>query len=921
MSATLTIAALLTLKDQFSAPLRGAQNALSGLQERLKGVQGVAQRAAAALRGVSDVTSRWATTSAQIAAAGQFATGFGLESYIRNTIGVEHRLAALGNTASMSAVELKALDARLTAASRATNQFKADLLTANEELIAAGLEWQKALDITPVLGKVATATQASMSDLAQTAYALTSNLKVPVDQMQAAFERLTVAGQSGQFELKDMAREFAKLGASMGALKFTGLENVSRLGAALQIARRGAGDASEAANNLQNFLAKLAAPEVQKNFKKFGIDLPRLLKGARERGLDPFLVTLKAIQKATGGNEFKLGELFGDMQVQNFIKPMLLYTEDYKRLVGEINVANGVIEGNFRRMMNTTAERWKQFRIQLESTPMPWLDDLIGKLSRLLAMMNESPKIASAIAAALVGIAGAAIVLKTASTALSGLAWLIGLGGKIGGLLKGRGAGSMTTGGVVGSTLSGMAGVQKVWVVNMPSGGLGDTLPDLGSAASKGTAEKAGQAARTLGSRIRSIIAGGWMQLTLAWQKLASWGGKLIGIAGSVGSAIASAAGVAGRAILWLGRAVLLNPIGLILTSIAAAAYLIWRNWDTIGPKLAAVWQAVKEAFVSAWEWISALPGKMLTIGGQIIDGLLAGLRARWEALKETVSSIASGIADSARSALGIRSPSRVFAEIGGNLMGGLQLGIERAASLPLAAMRGVASALAAPITAGAIAFAPLAQAVEPVVLPEPADAVRTIRQVVEPVFLPQPEDALRIIRQTVEPIALPQPTDAMRTIRQSVESIALPQPDDATRTIRQAVEPVELPQPADALRAIRQTVEPIELPQPIDALRTIQQVVEPIELPQPADTLRTIRQVTEPSQTIALPSQASSMPGAASSPAPIQITVNLNGLASHEAAQDVAAAVRREVERVLAEQARRDALARRARLIDGGIA
>jgi hypothetical protein len=177
--------------------------------------------------------------------------------------------------------------------------------------------------------------------------------------------------------------------------------------------------------------------------------------------------------------------------------------------------------------------------------------------------------------------------------------------------------------------------------------------------------------------------------------------------------------------------------------------------------------------------------------------------------------------------------------------MGGLQLGIERAASLPLAAMRDVAAGLAAPITAGAVAFTPLAQAVDPVALPEPVDAVRTIRQAVDPVVLPEPADALR----------------------------------------------------------------------------TIQQVVEPVELPQPADALRTIRQVVEPSQTTALPSAASNMPGTVSSPASIQITVNLNGPASSEAAQDVATAVRREVERVLAEQSRRDALARRARLIDGGIA
>lgn len=769
MSATLSIAALLTLKDQFSAPLRQVQGSLDGLNERLRTVQNTAQRVSSALRGVSDAASRMATTGAQIAAVGQLATGFGLESYIRNSIGVEHRLAALGNTANMSAADLKALDARLTAASRATNQFKADLLTANEQLIAAGLEWQKALDITPVLGKVATATQASMGDLAQTAYALTSNLRVPVEQMQAAFERLTVAGQSGQFELKDMAREFAKLGASMGSLKFTGLENVSRLGAALQIARRGAGDASEAANNLQNFLAKLAAPEVQRNFARFGIDLPRLLKRARDEGLDPFLVTLKAVQKATGGDEFKLGELFGDMQAQNFIKPMLLYTDEYKRLVGEISAANGVIEGNFDRMMNTTAERWKQFRIQLETTPMPWLDELIGMLSKLLETMNEYPKIASAIATGLAGIAAAAIALKGASMLLSGLSGLIGLGSKLGGWIKGgKGGAAGAAGGIAGA----LGGVQKVWVVNMPGGGLGG-LPDL-VGGKGGAAGKAGQAARTLGARIRSIVAGGWMQLTLAWQSLVAWGGKLMTLAGTVGSKIATAAGVAGRAILWLGRAMLTTPIGLTLTAIAGAAYLIWRHWDVIGPKLAAVWEMVKGAFVSAWQWMSEVPGQMLAIGRQIIDGLLSGMRERWASLKEGVSNIGSNIASWFKEKLGIRSPSRVFAELGGHLMSGLQLGIERAAGLPQAAMRTVAAGLAAPLAAGGVMMG-----------------------------------AAGI---------------------------------------------------------------------------------------------------------------AGAAPLSASGPV-IQITVNLTGPTTPEAAQDVAAAVRREVERALAEAGRRDALARRAALIDGGLA
>ena len=38
-----------------------------------------------------------------------------------------------------------------------------------------------------------------------------------------------------------------------------------------------------------------------------------------------------------------------------------------------------------------------------------------------------------------------------------------------------------------------------------------------------------------------------------------------------------------------VGRVMLTTPIGLTLTAIAAAAYLVWRHWDVIGPKLAAV--------------------------------------------------------------------------------------------------------------------------------------------------------------------------------------------------------------------------------------------------------------------------------------------------------------------------------------------
>ncbi|MDZ4358709.1 MAG: phage tail tape measure protein, partial [Variovorax sp.] len=141
-----------------------------------------------------------------------------------------------------------------------------------------------------------------------------------------------------------------------------------------------------------------------------------------------------------------------------------------------------------------------------------------------------------------------------------------------------------------------------------------------------------------------------------------------------LGGALAKGAALAGRAIVFIGRALLLNPIGIAVTVIAGAAFLIWKNWAAIQPKLAAFWGFIRGAAASAWEGIKAilgalwtgiktvfafsplglivnnwdaitgffktLPTTMLTIGGQIIDGLLGGIMAGWDRLKAGVTNI-----------------------------------------------------------------------------------------------------------------------------------------------------------------------------------------------------------------------------------------------------------------------------------------
>ncbi|MBN3005595.1 phage tail tape measure protein [Chromobacterium alkanivorans] len=176
-----------------------------------------------------------------------------------------------------------------------------------------------------------------------------------------------------------------------------------------------------------------------------------------------------------------------------------------------------------------------------------------------------------------------------------------------------------------------------------------------------------------------------------------------IGIIGKIGSAL----GMIGRVMMWLGRVFLMNPIGLVITAIAVGAYLIWRNWDTLGPKFAALWAAIKQAFATGWEWIKtnataafnwflSLPGKFMTLGSQIMQGLVNGITSGLSSVKNAITSAGDSTISWFKEKLGIHSPSRVFAELGGFTMAGLHQGITNNQAGPLGAVTSMAKKLTA---------------------------------------------------------------------------------------------------------------------------------------------------------------------------------------------------------------------------------
>ena len=180
----------------------------------------------------------------------------GMTDTINEALDLEHRLRELGNVGQLTNNQLKEMDKRLGSISRSTNQFRGEIVEGLNVLVASGIDPEKALDYMDVIGRTATAAQAEIVDISKTAFSLTDNLKVNINDLGKTMDMLAQAGKEGRFELKDMASAFPSLTAGASMLGMKGVPAVAQLGAALQIAMKGAGSASEAANNFENFIQK-----------------------------------------------------------------------------------------------------------------------------------------------------------------------------------------------------------------------------------------------------------------------------------------------------------------------------------------------------------------------------------------------------------------------------------------------------------------------------------------------------------------------------------------------------------------------------------------------------------------------------------------------------------------------------------------
>ena len=298
---------------------------------------------------------------------------------------------------------------------------------------------------------------------------------------------------------------------------------------------------------------------------------------------------------------------------------------------------------------------------------------------------------------------------------------------------------------VMGDNLGGdIAALQSVWA------DLGIQMQDTANSDIRGMIQ-------SLAEMVRGVKE--WMaanpELTRALIKIAIGLGIIIALFGALTIALASILGPfamirlgvsmfgikalgllpilkgVGTAFMWLGRLLLLNPIGLAITLLVTAGWLLYKNWDGVVGGLKAIWADLTrvakavwgeitsafdggligvgqlivnwsplglfyKAFAAVMSWFGVdLPSKFTDFGAMLMQGLVNGIKNSLGAVKGAITGAGAATVDWFKDKLGIRSPSRVFAELGGYTMQGLAQGINKQQREPLRAVASVSERMA----------------------------------------------------------------------------------------------------------------------------------------------------------------------------------------------------------------------------------
>lgn len=466
--------------------------------------------------------------------------------------------------------------------SQQTGMGRNDVADLVNQLVAAGLELDKALSYAPLAAKFAVGQGAGGEETAKMIFALQQNAKINDPKiMEKALEAIAVQGQSGSFEASDMARWFPKLLANMGNTQLFGMDAVVQLGSMLQVQMKTAGSADEAANNLMNWMSKSGAEDVVKAYKDVGIDYQASLNSGIQGGKSTFESTfelamryIKATDPAKAAKmqeaqakiskeadpvaakaqlialeeSLRTGNLFADMQVKMALLAYSQNRELYEQQKKNSLNGKGILDQNLAERRETSAQLWTE-TVQAINDGMRAVGDALRPATDAVAKGVRTVAMSlTRLTEKMPGVVAGVVGVGAALTALGSVYSMFKMGKGLFNVAR-------------GSLMSDPNFIQKVLVTNPGATGGGDYDIDggrdkKGGKGAKGTGGvrgRLGRAGRALRSAFRPGVLGRTARLG---------GAALRGAAGLGVSALKSVGGLVKGMSPWVKGGGVLSALG-----------------------------------------------------------------------------------------------------------------------------------------------------------------------------------------------------------------------------------------------------------------------------------------------------------------------------------------------------------------------
>ncbi|RLM25330.1 phage tail tape measure protein [Brenneria alni] len=596
-------------------------------------------------------------------------------------------IAVMGNLDSAQEQKIETL-IRQTALK--VNQTQEALLGGVGQLINDGIKPEKALQLTGLLGKTATATQTDMTDLAKMTFAFSETLKITdTKELEQAFNVAASGAKLGSFKLKEMPKALPGLAEAFAAQGITGQQAVTQIVASLSVAK-GGGSTDSAVSNMTSWLSVMNSNDTRMKYEASGIDYEKSMQNYIAGGFSQYEASLMIADRFIGDKgeaflqpfqaagakgdtaaqqklmaSFGLSEVFTDTRSVNHLLSMRQNWGKYQSNKQTMTSpdAQNTLDTDFASQNDTLAARWQRMQIALNEVEIgvgkslrPTLislsDAIIPIIDQAGRWIAANPEIVSGIVLTVVGFKAFSDVAVTTRLVLVNL---------LSPLVK---------------LWEGAMLLRSKWLLLRAAFGAGGRARQW-----LGLFARLGRGALSLGRLLGGVLVRGIM--------------------------------LVGRAAMIMGRALLMTPIGLFITAFAVGAYLVYRYWGPIGNWFKARWNDIRTAFSGGIGGVSRLiinwsplglfykvfagvmkyfgidmPNKFTEFGGNIISGLVNGIRNKWEAAKASVSELGDNVSRWFANKLKINSPSRVFIGFGDNIAQGAAIGISR--TTPQAAQAGL---------------------------------------------------------------------------------------------------------------------------------------------------------------------------------------------------------------------------------------